>query len=242
MSDRPVNITIAIDGYSSSGKSTFARAIAKKMGFVYIDSGAMYRALTLACLREGLDPAKMEGDPKLSLILNRIEISFKYNENSGEYETYLNNENIEQAIRSIEVSEKVSTVSRIKEVRDKMVMFQRKMAGRKSVVMDGRDIGTIVFPNADIKIFMTASADVRATRRYRELLEKGVTASFQEVKDNIIHRDHMDETRNESPLRKADDAFELDTSNMTQEGQMEWFMDYFGEKLTALNRNNGNTH
>ncbi len=234
MTEKSGNITIAIDGYSSSGKSTFAKAIAKKMGYIYIDSGAMYRAVTLACLREGLNPEKMEGDPKLHLILNRIEIIFKLNEETGEYETYLNNQNIEKSIRSIEVSEKVSTVSKIKEVRDKMVMFQRKMAGKKSVVMDGRDIGTVVFPDADIKIFMTASADIRADRRYRELLEKGIRASFQEVKDNLIHRDQLDETRNESPLRKAENAFQLDTSNMTQEEQLEWFMDYFREKLTVL--------
>ncbi len=224
-------IIIAVDGYSSSGKSTFAKAIAQRLGFIYIDSGAMYRAVTLACLREGLDPADNRDKDKLSGLLERIDISFKINSISGDYETHLNYENIEKDIRSIEVSEMVSIVSKIKEVRDKMVLFQRKMAGRKSVVMDGRDIGTVVFPDADIKIFMTASADVRARRRYRELSEKGIKAGFGEVKENLVQRDRMDETRSESPLKKADDAVTLDTSNMTQEEQMEWFLDHFSEKL-----------
>jgi cytidylate kinase len=215
-------LTIAIDGYSSCGKSTFARSIAKMLNYIYIDSGAMYRAVTLFCMRK-----KFIGNDGLNIAgiiseLNNINIDFKYNPEINEYETFLNSENVEKEIRSIEVADFVSRISQIPEVRERMVEIQRHIGVAGGIVMDGRDIGTVVFPNADIKIFMTASIDIRAKRRYDELKGRGISVDFEEIKRNIISRDIADENRDISPLRRADDAIILDNSRMTVEDQMSW--------------------
>jgi cytidylate kinase len=215
-------LTIAIDGYSSCGKSTFAKAVAKELSYLYIDSGAMYRAVTLFCLRmnyigqDGLNRAGIISD------LDNIHIDFVFNPDLGEYETYLNSENVEKEIRSMEVSSYVSRISQIPEVRAAMVRLQRQLGVFKGIVMDGRDIGTVVFPDADIKIFMNASVDIRAKRRFDELKGKGITADFEDIKSNIIARDIADENRDISPLRRADDAIILDNSRMTVQQQMDW--------------------
>ena len=212
-------LIIAIDGYSSCGKSTFAKAIARELNYLYIDSGAMYRAVTLYCLRKGYAG---RGEIRLNDILadiGEIDICFVYNSDIGEYETYLNNENVEREIRGIEVSSHVSRISQIPEVREKMVELQRQIGVFKGIVMDGRDIGTVVFPDADLKIFMTASVDIRAKRRYDELIAKGDKVSFEEVLTNITLRDNDDTTRSENPLIKADDAVVIDNSNLTQDEQ-----------------------
>jgi CMP/dCMP kinase len=216
------NLIIAIDGYSSCGKSTFARSIAKMLGYIYIDSGAMYRAVTLYCMREkfigkgGLNTAAVLSE------LEKIRIDFRYNPDNKEYETFLNYENVEEEIRSIEVTAHVSRISQIYEVRARMVELQRQIGVNKRIVMDGRDIGTVVFPDADIKIFMTASVDIRAKRRYDELKERGIIVDFEEIKRSIITRDIADENRDISPLRRADDAILLDNTRLTVEEQMLW--------------------
>lgn len=218
-------LIIAIDGYSSCGKSTFAKAIARELSYIYIDSGAMYRAVTLYCLRKGYagsDELKTAG------ILNDIkiiDISFVYNPDIAEYETFLNSENVEREIRGIEVSSHVSRISQIPEVRDRMVELQRQIGVFRGIVMDGRDIGTVVFPDADIKIFMTASVDIRAKRRFDELKGKNVHVDFEEIRKNIIARDIADENRDISPLRKAPDAIVLDNSRLTVAQQMDWVME-----------------
>ncbi len=217
-------LIIAIDGYSSCGKSTFAKAIARELNYIYIDSGAMYRAVTLYCLRKGYagrEELKTEG------ILNDIkiiDICFVYNPDLAEYETFLNSENVESEIRGIEVSSHVSRISQIPEVRDRMVELQRQIGVFRGIVMDGRDIGTVVFPDADLKIFMTASVDIRARRRFDELKGKNVHVDFEEIRRNIIARDIADENRDISPLRKAPDAIELDNTRMTVSQQMDWVM------------------
>lgn len=218
-------LIIAIDGYSSCGKSTFAKAIAKELQYVFIDSGAMYRAVTLFCMRKNL----VEKDSiDVSTIISRltdINIDFIFNPDINEYETYLNSENVEKEIRNMEVTSFVSRISQIHEVRSRMVELQREIGVFKGIVMDGRDIGTVVFPDADIKIFMTASVDIRAKRRFDELKEKGVDTDFEEIKSSIIARDIADENRDISPLRRADDAIILDNSRMSVEDQMRWVMD-----------------
>lgn len=216
-------IIIAIDGHASCGKSTFAKMIARELGYIYIDSGAMYRAVTLHSLRKGL--TGINGTDRDGIIreLASISIRFSYNTDTGSYETYLNNENVEAEIRNIEVSGYVSEVSRIREVRTRMVELQREIGIFKGIVMDGRDIGTVVFPDAEIKIFLTASVEVRAMRRFLELKEKGVDANLEEIKSNIEERDRMDSSREISPLIRAEDALLLDNSNMTPERQMSWF-------------------
>ncbi len=213
---------IAIDGYSSCGKSTFAKAIAKELEYLYIDSGAMYRAVTLYGIRNHYVSRERIQTDKLIRALDSIQIDFRKNKN-GLYETYLNGENIEDEIRGVKVSECVSNVSKIKEVRTKLVILQRSFARDKGVVMDGRDIGTVVFPDADLKIFMTAKPEIRAKRRYDELVAKGLGVNFHEIMKNIEQRDLQDSSRQESPLRKADDAIVLDNSFMTPEEQMIWF-------------------
>lgn len=216
-------ITIAIDGYSSCGKSTFAKAIAKEYGYIFIDSGAMYRAVTLYALNNG---AVKVGEPvdasKVVALLPAIKIGFRFNSEAGRFETMLNGEVVEDAIRTIEVSNLVSPVSAIGEVREKMVALQQEMGKEKGIVMDGRDIGTVVFPEAELKIFMTADPKVRAMRRFKELQEKGDNTSLEAIEANVRSRDHMDETRDISPLRKADDALVLDNGNMTPAEQMAW--------------------
>lgn len=217
-------LIIAVDGYSSCGKSTFAKAIARELDYLYIDSGAMYRAVTLFAMRNSyINRDKMQ-TKKLIDSLDSFNIDFRKND-SGQNETYLNGENIEEEIRGVEVSESVSNISTIKEVRSKLVLLQRSLAKDKGVVMDGRDIGTTVFPDADLKIFMTAEPEIRAKRRYDELVAKGLTVEFHEIMKNIKERDILDSSRKESPLRKADDAIVLDNSHMTPEEQMVWFRD-----------------
>lgn len=213
---------IAVDGYSSCGKSTFARLIAKELNYVYIDSGAMYRAVALYAIENGYIKEDIDVS-KLSDSLDNIHIQFVLNPITGIQETWLNGKNVEAEIRGFEVSSVVSKISQIKAVREKMVGFQRKISQNGGVVMDGRDIGTVVFPNARLKIFMTADTMVRAMRRFKEITDKGIEAELSEIADNIRMRDHEDENRKESPLRKAADAVVLDNSNMTVEQQMEWF-------------------
>jgi cytidylate kinase len=224
-------LIIAIDGYSSCGKSTFAKAIAKELNYIYIDSGAMYRAVTLYFMRKGFTG---KGELKMSNILEEIKnirICFVYNPDILEYETFLNSENVEREIRGVEVSSHVSRISQIPEVRTRMVEQQRQIGVFKGIVMDGRDIGTVVFPDADLKIFMTATVDIRSKRRYDELRSKGVEVKFEEIRRNIISRDIADENRDISPLRRAEDAIVLDNSRMTVAQQMEWVMKIIKEKL-----------
>ncbi|HOP58996.1 MAG TPA: (d)CMP kinase [Bacteroidales bacterium] len=224
-------IVIAIDGYSSCGKSTFAKTIAKELGYIYIDSGAMYRAVTLYSMRKGYILNGIPDDKRITGELNRINIEFLYNPASGEFETHLNSENVEREIRSIDVSSYVSPVSTIPQVRTKLVALQRQIGLSKGIVMDGRDIGTVVFPEAELKIFMTASVDIRAKRRYDELTGKGIVVDFEDVRQNIIARDITDENRDISPLRRADDAIILDNSRMTVEQQMEWVRGIIEKKI-----------
>lgn len=224
-------LIIAVDGYSSCGKSTFARAIATKYGYIFIDSGAMYRAVTLFCIRQGLVGDGFIRKEEIVRSLSIIDISFSYNPDKGEYETFLNSENVEWDIRTVEVTGNVSEVSKISEVRMRMVELQRQIGYFRGVVMDGRDIGTVVFPDADIKIFMTASVDIRAQRRYKELADKGIEANYDEIRKAIIKRDHIDETREISPLKRADDAILLDNSNMTVNEQMEWISGIIDKKI-----------
>jgi len=215
-------IIIAIDGYSSCGKSTFAKAVAKELNYIYIDSGAMYRAVTLFCIKRNfISNAGLNTEGVLAE-LNDIHIDFVYNPDINEYETFLNSANVEREIRSMEVTSHVSRVSQIPEVRNRMVELQRQIGITKGIVMDGRDIGTVVFPDADIKIFMTASADIRAKRRHDELKGKGITVDFEELKRTIIARDIADENRDISPLKRADDAIVLDNSRMSVDEQMLW--------------------
>lgn len=220
---------IAVDGHSSCGKSTFARLIAKKLNFVYIDSGAMYRAVALYFLEHGLMANGKPDLPRLKNALGEIHISFTLDATTGLQETWLNGRNVESDIRGIEVSAVVSRISQIKEVREKMVGLQRSIGAQGDVVMDGRDIGTVVFPQAGLKIFMTADLEVRAMRRYHELIGKGMEVQLGEIRENIRMRDHEDENRIESPLRKAPDAVILDNSHMTIDQQMEWFGDLWNK-------------
>jgi CMP/dCMP kinase len=223
-------LIIAIDGYSSCGKSTFAKAIAKELKYIYIDSGAMYRAVTLFCLRKGYIGKGIFSLEAILSDLQNIHIGLIYNPDIVEYETFLNSENVEAEIRGFEVSNFVSRISQIPEVRSRMVEMQRQIGVFKGIVMDGRDIGTVVFPDADIKIFMTASVDIRAKRRYEELKGRNIEVDFEEVKRNIIARDIADENRDISPLRRADDAILLDNSRMSVAGQMEWVRNIIAAK------------
>lgn len=231
MSTPTGRLFITIDGSSSSGKSTFAKTIAKELGLTYIDSGAMYRAVTLFALRNGMAGTGSVDEEALTGALDRIHIDFRFNPQKQKHETFLNGENIEDEIRTIEVSDCVSPVSKIGKVREKLVAIQRSFGKDRGVVMDGRDIGTVVFPGADIKIFLASDVDTRARRRHRELLEKGQEHGLEEIKKNISDRDRIDSTREISPLRKPDDAVELDNSSMTVEEEMEWFRNIMEEKL-----------
>jgi cytidylate kinase len=217
-------LIIAVDGYSSCGKSTFAKAIAAKLGYIYIDTGAMYRAVTLFALKNSLISETHFDSDALINALDSITVDLRKNNQSGKVEAYLNDKNVEEEIRGMNVSKFVSQVSAIKEVRQKMVELQRNMSKSKGVILDGRDIGTVVFPNADIKLFMTADPHVRAKRRFDELTEKGQKVSYDEIYQNVVQRDMQDTTRTESPLTQAADAIVLDNSNMTPEQQMEWFV------------------
>lgn len=215
-------LTIAIDGFSSCGKSTVAKALAKRLGYTYIDSGAMYRAVTLFCIQNNLFIQKEVDEERLRKRINEIQIDFRLNEETGNADTYLNGVNIEEEIRTIEVSSWVSPVSKIGFVRKAMVSLQRQMSQGKGVVMDGRDIGTVVFPDADLKIFMTADVRVRAQRRYEELLNKNQQVSLEEIEENIRQRDFIDSNREISPLTQAADAIVLDNSHLSREEQLEW--------------------
>ena len=215
-------IVIAIDGFSSCGKSTFAKMIAARLGYIFIDTGAMYRAVTLYALENGAITNGMVNEQKLKELLDRIAIKFRFNPQRGASDIYVDGEWVEGKIRTIEVSNLVSAVSQIPEVRTKLVAMQQEMGRDKGVVMDGRDIGTVVFPDAELKLFMTADPHIRALRRYEELREKGDNVSLAEIEQNIIDRDRADQSRAISPLRQAEDAVVLDNSYMTLEEQMEW--------------------
>lgn len=217
-------ITIAIDGLSSTGKSTIAKKISKKLGYIYVDTGAMYRAVTLYAMRKQYITSGTFEVEKLVSDLPNILLNFKFNTDLGFAEMFLNNENIEKEIRSLEVSKLVSPVAAISEVRRKLVKSQQEMGKNKGVVMDGRDIGTVVFPDAELKLFMTAADDKRATRRYKELLERGDDVNFKEILHNVQERDRIDSQRKDSPLMKADDAVEIDNSDMGLDEQFERIM------------------
>ncbi len=226
-------IVIAIDGHSSCGKSTVAKELARKLGYIYIDSGAMYRVVTLYALRNGLIKNQLPDVEQLVAGLKNIQITFKWDEESGRNTTFLNDENVEEEIRQLAVSENVSPVSTIAEVRAEMVKQQRENGKNKGIVMDGRDIGTVVFPDAELKIFMTASPEIRAQRRFDELKAKGLTVYFDEILKNVKERDLIDSTREVSPLRKADDAVVLDNSYLTREEQLEWVVNRVNEIIEA---------
>jgi cytidylate kinase len=228
---KTTELVIAIDGHSSGGKGTFARAIAEKLGLTYVDSGAMYRAVALYALENKFIVDETINEVDLTDHLDKIEIEIRFNKRAKRYETWMNGKNIEDEIRGVEVSKWASTVSAIPDVRAAMVDLQRRISENRGVVMDGRDIGTVVFPEADIKIFLTAGAKVRAERRHREMIEKGIPGTYEQVLDNIVLRDHQDSTRKISPLKRAKDAVDLDNSHMTFDEQMEWF-----EKLLEKKR------
>ena len=225
-------IIIAIDGFSSCGKSTMAKDLAKEIGYIYIDSGAMYRAVTLYCIEKGLfDADNHINETGLASMMNDIHISFQLNPETQRPMTFLNGVNVEDRIRSLEVSSRVSPVAALGFIRKALVEQQQAMGKEKGIVMDGRDIGTAVFPNAELKIFVTASAEIRAQRRYDELKAKGQEASFEDILHNVEERDRIDQSRAVSPLRKADDAILLDNSHMTIAEQKEWLKNEF-EKAT----------
>lgn len=223
-------IVIAIDGYSSCGKSTFAKAIAARLGYIFIDTGAMYRAVTLHALTHGAIRSGIVHEEEVVALLDSVDISFRFNRERGASDIYVNGDLVEGRIRTIEVSNCVSRVSAIPAVRAKLVAMQQEMGRRRGVVMDGRDIGTVVFPDAELKIFMTADPAVRARRRYDELTAKGQQVSYEEIERNIRDRDYQDEHRAIAPLRKAADAVVLDNSHMTVAEQMTWVM----ERIAAL--------
>ena len=221
-------IVIAIDGFSSCGKSTMAKDLAREIGYIYVDTGAMYRSVTLYALRNNMfgDDGKVD-EARLHDAIDNIEIAFRLNDETGRPDTLLNGECVEKDIRGLEVSSKVSLIAAIPFVREKLVKEQQKMGLAKGIVMDGRDIGTVVFPQAELKIFVTASAEVRAQRRYDELMAKGMPADFEDILKNVQERDYMDSHRAVSPLRKADDAIELDKSHTTIAEQKAWLMEKF---------------
>ena len=221
-------IIIAIDGFSSCGKSTMAKDLAHELGYIYVDTGAMYRCVALYALQHKLFLKDGEINiPELEAAMPNINISFKLNKETGRPDTYLNNENVENKIRTMEVSSHVSSIAAIPFVREALVAQQQKMGKDKGIVMDGRDIGTVVFPNAELKIFVTASPEVRAQRRYDELMEKGMEADYNEILENVKRRDYIDSHRDVSPLRKADDAIELDNSNISIEEQKQWLINQY---------------
>jgi cytidylate kinase len=226
-------LIIAIDGYSSCGKSTFAKMIARELSYIFIDSGAMYRAVTLYCIRKKYITDQIVNTKAIIGELGEINIDFVFNPDINAHETFMNSENVEAEIRNLEVTSRVSRISQIPEVRTRMVELQRQIGAYKGIVMDGRDIGTVVFPDADLKIFMTASADIRAKRRYDELKAKGMNVDFEEIRRGIIARDIADENRDISPLRRAEDAIVLDNSRMTVEAQMKWVMEIIEKKINA---------
>ena len=224
-------ITIAIDGYSSCGKSTMAKDLAREIGYIYIDSGAMYRAVTLYCLENKLFSDDGIDTETLQKKLPEIKISFQLNPETQRPMTFLNGKNVEDKIRTMEVSSRVSPVAALGFVREALVKLQQEMGKEKGIVMDGRDIGTVVFPEAELKIFVTASAEIRAQRRYDELKAKGQEASFEEILANVKERDYIDQHREMSPLKQADDAVLLDNSHMTIDEQKEWLAQQFSKAI-----------
>lgn len=228
-------ITIAIDGYSSCGKSTLAKALAKRLNYIYVDTGAMYRAITLWCQTEGLIE---DGNAEIAQIVNsldKIDLSFETDkDNANNSEVCINGNNLSKAIRSMQVSNNVSLVSSIKEVREKLVAIQQGLGKSKGVVMDGRDIGTVVFPDAELKIFMTADNEVRAKRRFNELTTGGSQVTMEEIRDNINQRDFKDTHRKESPLLKADDAIILDNTKMSEKEQLEFVLNIISKNFKTL--------
>ena len=227
-------IVIAIDGFSSCGKSTFAKAIAARLGYIFIDTGAMYRSVTLYALEQGAINSGIVDEQAVEALLDQITITFRFNPQRGASDIYVNGELVEGKIRTIEVSNCVSPVSSIREVREKLVAMQQQMGRKRGVVMDGRDIGTVVFPDAELKIFMTADPHVRALRRYDELRAKGDNVSLEEIEQNVRSRDEADMSRAISPLRQAEDAIVLDNSFMTIPEQMDWFVGRYREVMENL--------
>jgi cytidylate kinase len=224
-------ITIAIDGFSSTGKSTIAKELANMLGYIYVDTGAMYRAVTLYAMENKYISNSFFNKKSLVDDLKEIRLSFRFNKALGFAEMFLNGKNVEQQIRTLEVSQMVSKVATVSKVREKLVAEQQEMGKEKGIVMDGRDIGTVVFPEAELKLFMTAAADKRAIRRYNELLEKNEKVTYDAILQNVVERDYIDTTRDDSPLRKALDAIEIDNSHLTKEEQLEKVLVLVHEKL-----------
>ena len=227
-------IIIAIDGHSSCGKSTMAKELARQIAYTYIDSGAMYRAVAWFCLQNGLFTGDTLDEESLKNEIQNIRISFVPHPDSGQSETFLNGENVEKAIRSMEVADKVSWVAAVGFVREAMVKQQQDLGLEKGIVMDGRDIGTVVFPQAELKIFVTASPEIRAQRRWKELMDKGEQTTFEAVLNNLAMRDFIDSTRKDGPLRKADDALVLDNSNLTIEEQNQKLLEMYWERVERM--------
>ncbi|BCY29241.1 (d)CMP kinase [Flavobacterium okayamense] len=226
-------ITIAIDGFSSTGKSTLAKQLANVLGYVYVDTGAMYRAVTFYAMQNNWVSENHLDKEVIISNLNHVNLKFQYNADLGFAEMYLNDTNVEQAIRTLEVSQNVSKVAEISEVRAKLVQQQQEMGKEKGVVMDGRDIGTVVFPNAELKIFMTASAETRAERRFKELTEKGQRVTFEEVLENVQQRDYIDTHRDDSPLVQAEDAIVVDNSTLSKEEQFNLVLQLVNDKINS---------
>jgi len=232
-------IIIALDGHSSCGKSTYAKRIARELGYSYIDTGAMYRVVTLAAMEAGLfDQSDAPPQEEVEELLDGIALDLKFNSTLQRTEIYFNGRMVEELIRGMDVAAHVSYIAAISPVRRKLVEYQRRLGEEKGIVMDGRDIGTVVFPDAELKIFLTASPEVRAMRRYKELIEKGMDAELEDVRQNLEKRDRIDSSRKDSPLKQADDAIILDNSQITVEEQMEWFREKFNHLTAELNGEN----
>ena len=227
-------IIVAIDGHSSCGKSTMAKSLAAQVGYIYVDTGAMYRAVTLFAMREGLFDAQGQPDAaRLEALVPQIEVSFRLDPDTHLPLVCLNGEVVEEAVRTLEVSSHVSAIAALPFVREALTRQQQRMGEEKGIVMDGRDIGTVVFPQAELKVFVTASAEVRAQRRFLELTAKGQTVAFEDILRNVQERDYIDSHREVAPLRQADDALVLDNSELTREAQMQWLLDRFEERAGA---------